>query len=145
MLNEKQLSELMNSIALRIGVNSKYLPIIGERNKYGLPHILLTKTGYTFRLEENECVIFEEIDLDLDTLIYRVFRLISYDMFSENFRKIRGENSLDDSVSLQREKRFNFQIDLLGRINQYCLIKISEEINNIRKLYPLNENGLDMH
>jgi len=137
MLDEKQLSDLLISISNRIGSSVDYLPIVEPKFLNETPYILITKTGYTFGLIEKGHTCFEEHDLDQDELIYRVFKLISYDVFSEKLRN--REVSYDDGFDIQREKRFKFQIEFLGKVNPIYISRITKEIEEILSKYPYQE------
>lgn len=139
MLDENQLSDLLISISNRVGSSVEYLPIVEPKFLNETPYILITKTGYTFGLIEKGHTCFEELDLDLDELIYKVFYLISYDVLSEKYRKHEGEFSYGDDVNVQREKMFRFLIEFLGKVNPIYISRITKEIEEILLKYPYQE------
>ena len=137
MLNEEQLRNLLVSISNRIGSNPIYLPIVSSINGREMTYIKVTESGYSFCSEEKGHIDLEEHNLNLEDLIYKVFLLVSYDMFSERYRRVDGSDTHDESVSMQRERRFQYQIEFLGRIDQSYAKRRTEEIEKIKEKYPL--------
>ena len=137
MLDEQQLSELLTSISNKIRANPIFLPIVGRKNRNGIPYILVTESGYSFCSQEYSHIDFEEHNLDQDELIYRVFLLISSDMYTEDCIRGSGYIPFEGSVKIQREKWFQYQIEFLGRIDQSYSKRITDEIEKIKEKYPL--------
>jgi len=137
MLNEEQLSNLLVSISNRIGSNLNYLPIVSSIKRREMNYIKVTESGYSLYSEEKGHIDFEEHNLNLEDLIYKVFLLISYDMFGERYRRGDGSDMHDESVSMQRVRRFQYQIEFLGRIDQSYSKRRTEEIEKIKEKYPL--------
>ena len=137
MLNEEQLGNLLVSISNRIGSNPIYLPIVSSINRREMTYIKVTESGYSFCSEEKGHIDFEEHNLNLEDLIYKVFLLISSNMFTEECIRGSGYVPYEGSVKIQRDKWFQYQIEFLGRIDQSYSKRRADEIEKIKEKYPL--------
>jgi len=124
----------VTELASIIDAPNKYIPTFGN-SRDSHPNIEMSDSGQlSYEIFERGQEIKRDYPLDLDHLLYLVFRDITYQMAME-FASKRPKPNIDN-----RRVSFQHQLDLIGNLKNEWQQKVKQEQINIVMQFPFNDD-----
>jgi len=121
-------------IARIINAPRDLLPTFGSTRDFGNPHIEVDKKNYHYVIVERGIEWERSTTQNLNELLYWIFNDVTFQMACDYEVKNRVNNQ-----DFRREL-FRKQLELMKNINSDFSKKLEEEIREILKNHPFNDN-----
>jgi hypothetical protein len=117
-----------------IGATEYLLPTYGHTEDFARPHIEIDQRGYHYVVVERGQEWERFTTKEVDELLYRVFRSVTFNLACDYELKHRVER--------QDSRRINFQhgIELLSRLSPRWADRCSQELEEILKKHPFDDS-----
>ena len=131
----KAIAAIVSRKAKTVGAKGQQLPTYGRSDDFARPHIEVSGSEYHYVIVERAREEERARYTNLDDLLFRVFRDITFDLASTFELKHRrpGEDS--------RRQLFAKQLDFLDRLDPEWRMRAEREIAQILNKYPYDDSA----
>lgn len=126
----KEIKDLMNTLAAKVGMPEKYLPTFGYSEDFGRPHIEKEGNTYKYLVVERGETRETRVTENIQDLMYMIFESATAEM-AWDFERINRKDGQDS-----RRLAFSKQLELLSAIDANFALKFNEKLRAILRIAP---------